>query len=482
MENKNNNKELNQEEKTYLSLWQQIDETARKTKQDFYDVFRLSLTGRSRAEIKKFEEILLKNLNPEDQEKTKKLFKRYLWEDPNNGIMPFGADYLTKYWKPKIEKIDDGEGCFLTDLFPTMQNGKVQPTQFTPGTLNLIGGMPGAGKTGALISLAMEAIEKRRKVLYVTCDEPLETLMIRMQLSLLARNFYKCGKENNPLNLGNDKDGDVARLLNNPGYIEKPFMFKYLAMALSECQINKQNALLPSAERAIIRAREYGFNALNEIMQAGWLKVFDTRPLQEKGFDWQDFCEVVQDLDENSIVMIDYVQAFDILPQGRNKEFLDQQRTVVSSLTDLARKTGHIFICAAQLTRDREKDERLSTLTLSSIADSSEPGKRASLVIGINKVLETAESSRYYYRVIKDRLNEVKGQYWLDKTGYPYSFVHPELDAYGRLVGTPSESEWQIQKKDAQKQTKEKAEKEFNDSFLPGDDETDGDQSEPGFL
>lgn len=449
---------------TPAEIWQQEMDQAKALGISREDAAAGLLRGMKRAEIRALRESIRDAQGP-DAEEAEKLIKDFIWNDPSSGMMPGGDKYIEDKWFKKMIQMTNRANNYITELFPVQVNGRVLKTQFTPGTLNVIGGRPGAGKTGALISLALEAIERGREVLYITNDEPKETLIARMQMSLLARKYYFDPVEDkNPLATGlYDSDDVMARILVCPEYADLSFMYRYLEMMKFpvKCPLTAREAQYPCAARAIYRARKDGYEAFLDHFRRGGLRIIDPRELRETGdFDWQDFRAAVKDQPAGTLVMVDYIQSMDIYPGKRQREFLDQQRSVVSGLTDLARETGLIFVCAAQLRRADEREDKMRMLSLSDFSDTSEIEKRATLAIGLAKATENGENSRYYYRIIKDRLNEIKGQYWLDKDGYAYSFVHADRAEDGSLIKTPSEAELKLARKQGEKSATEKKDPE----------------------
>lgn len=310
------------------------------------------------------------------------------------------------------------DNSFSTGLFPTVQEGKVQKTTFLPGTFNIIGGTTGSGITSALCSLTAEALNQGKTVAYLANNDPIDRILAKIQLSLLAQKYFYEQNDTDPLRS------------------EDPFR-KYIELIVK--QENPRDTIQT-------KALQGGYNPFCEFYNSRKLffKYFQTTG-DNPGEDWEYFADLVRGLPEGSIIMVDYLQGLNIYPGEKEDPskwaYINQQRRLVYGIHNLAIETGNIFICDALFKNcDCKKKLKLSDFTGPKNIEST-----ADIAIGINKYWDTTSSNSVsYYQVLKNNVAAPSSSIWLDKTGYPYGFIHAKMDKNGMLCDD-FEKQWNNQ-------------------------------------
>ena len=381
------------------------------------------------------------------------------------------SDYLKD-----VKEMTDESKNFSTDLFPVLSKRKVgykvAKTQFSPATFNLISGFPSSGKSAALCSIALEAIEQGRKILYITIDGSNSQLLGRIQLAAIARKYANLPIPNyDPI--GAENEHELRRMgeqLLVPNFSEIPsFLFQYLHMIQSPFyDDDKFSQDADPVKRKIHIARRDGYFAVMEgLIGSGKLRVVDPRSLPFR-WGWKDLEQMIKDTSDDTIVMLDYIQALDIYPKTRFREALESKKLMVSGLADIAETARRTIICAAQLSREKSSETELKPLEMRAMAETSELEKRCATAIGLARIcdLEPGGETRFCYRIVKDRLAEATGQYYLENSGYPYYYVRARRTEQGGLdmadVGAWKLSQ-AMRAKERKDELKKKGEKEKTD-------------------
>jgi len=302
--------------------------------------------------------------------------------------------------------IDDS---FSTELFPTIQNNKVQETVFDFGTFNVIGGPTGSGMTSALCSLTAEALKQGKTVAYFFNNDPIDRILAKIQLSLLAQKYFYEQNDTDPLRS------------------EDPF-WKYIELILKQKYIKDKD---PINRRAIDVSQSFGNLTSRGPDGSRKFVLKDCAEIKSHaGSELEYFKDLVSGLPKGSIIIIDYLQGLDILPEETGS-YEERQGRMVREIKHLAWKTGNIFICDALFHPDSDCQEHPQLLDISNFDKPDEVQWMAGIAIGINRVHKPGCTSEYYYQIVKDNDSALTGPYWLDQTGYPYGFIHAKKEQNG---------------------------------------------------
>ena len=304
--------------------------------------------------------------------------------------------------------IDDS---FSTKLFPTIQENRVKKTFFDPGTFNVIGAPTGSGITSALCSLTAEALLQGRNVAYFVNNEPMDCILAKIQLSMLAQKYFYEQNDTDPLRS------------------EDPF-WKYIELIVKQKDIKDKDYI---NRRAIDVSQIFGDLTSRGPDGSGKFVCKDYAEIKSHaGSELEYFEDLVSGLPKGSIIILDYLQGWELLPEETGSDE-ERQRRMVRGIKHLAWKTGNIFICDALFHPDKDCQEHPQLLDIFNFDKPDEVAWMSAIAIGINRVQKPGCTPEYYYQIVKDNHSAPTGPYWLDKTGYPYGFLHAKKDQNGML-------------------------------------------------
>ena len=299
------------------------------------------------------------------------------------------------------------------------------------GSINIIGARTGGNKTGCLINIGRVLLETvapntitnykhreqiknaNRRIFFVNREMIADDILDRLALSLswAIRDRFPC------LNtLQEDPFYNMQRFHTSQNYPDTPPEDNFKA---------------------------YSFvfeNIINPAMQSGRLVMLDV-------IEAETLEEILLNLTKlnigrGDVVLIDYIQ---ILPAATNKEaeryatadYL-RIRYIVHELRKAAKKSGAIFICAAQLNREAAKEQAKGGKNIeTAFKDSADLEQAAHNAVIINrKDGKKGEPPVFSYHVVKARSSYHSGQ--CRGIDCKLGFFHMELEKKQEAKPTPS--------------------------------------------
>lgn len=301
----------------------------------------------------------------------------------------------TSSWLKKLKTKDDTQN-YLCKVFMQDNSKKIPtPLKFPRSTLSYIGARTHRGKTTALISITLDAIEQGQKVYFATTEETEEQIYLRMVKAILYKNYkddknifkYNFVKQKSDLEL-EDIDSFIESQLQQ---YEKELFDSNKAENLKE---------------AVFRS----FEKLNEYLAKENFTIIDH--LQQRTFE--ELLNCIDSLDNGSLIVLDYIQHVkNPINCGINtRQIIIQNES--QQLADLAAKKDLIIIAGGQFNRKGssvEKDDdkyKPDLLDASLFRESGDIEQDAHLIIGIGQVLhenanEVGENVTRFYEVLKQR-------------------------------------------------------------------------------
>jgi|GEM_PF-5083526 len=257
------------------------------------------------------------------------------------------------------------------DLVPAFSPATFGGLQFPNGTLSYIGARTGRGKTTALVSIAIEAIETARSVFLYSLEEDITAIVKRLMLCY-AWNLKITGEA---------KGIDLAS-------IDSP---------LTELNRHIVNETKEGEGETLNEAKGSIYAHLKHK-----LKVF-----RAMGATLETFIEHIEEnAKEGDIVLLDYIQKMPAKAGGSN-EPLERISTASGELLEAAIKTRCVIISAAQFNRESAKNikkgrDNLSEADFRSCGDIEQDGHNL-IGIGIQRKGVTNEADYHFYDVLKAR-------------------------------------------------------------------------------
>lgn len=279
-------------------------------------------------------------------------------------------------------------GVFMQD------NTKKQatPLNIPRGTLSYIGAMTHRGKTTALISIALDAIEQGQKVYFVTTEETPNQVFIRMIKAILVSNFPQVLQYNNLTNTFYLKDVDDIdeRIINFMGTYEK--------------------ALFSNSPASFKDAVYLSYEILCEYLQKELFTIIDHT--QQRTFE--ELHATLNTLENKSLIVLDYIQH---VKKPANSGSDNRQVIIQNESQQLADIAGHkdlIIIAGGQFNRkgnDKQNEQdkyKPDFLEPTLFRESGDIEQDAHLIIGIGQQIHETEviagnPVTRFYEILKQR-------------------------------------------------------------------------------
>ena len=352
-----------------------------------------------------------KNIKQDDAQKAVETalhdFFNKIKGNPNAG----GKKAFTQY----LQEISDHDTTndFQCGIFPA--NSTMKALNFPKATLSIIAGRPSAGKTTALVSMAMYAMRNTKKnVLFVTSEETTNQLITRFIKNQFCNNCINDGNGNELLHdYGNDTFKDIINKdRKNPSLFE-----------------TSKDTFTAEVLKAAKDVEEY--------IEGGRLQLFDL----DKTTSFEELKDRLQELERHTIVIIDYIQNLPYTPNGTPiNDRLETLRQQIFTINATVKANELIGIAGAQFNREGANEHTPESLELNKLGDSGEIERKAHIVIGLGRRINDDNKKTYFYRVMKDREGDISTHFEIADY-YAYSYLQAKT-INGELIpfktGTPA--------------------------------------------
>ena len=381
-------------------------------------------------DIKSFIDEIKPFLTEEEFRLVIKAKQDYILYNPENGLMKGGKNWQRKEYTNQAREYYDTKNLYECHLFPFSNNSGSHYPIFRPGTINYIAARPGCGKTTAIITMAIDALVRGRKVVIYTCDESTISLHTKIIIAA-AYNTFKQIDPRNPLpydkktmaeilpalqGLKDFSSTDIAAQINLAG--EKAFRKNDGSLL----QSTDTDYSIPAEYKTYLRLQDTFRDFEESYIKNHQYTILNLPDIQE----WDLFEDTLRGFEPGTLIFFDYIQAFDLVPEAvKNQEQLEKQKKLIASLQNLAKETKNIYICAAQLKRG-EKETAITNIDSSDFAETSKIEQTAELAIGIGKVKYNG-TEQTYYQIVKGRNTGTSETYWLNNETYRYNTLEPLL-------------------------------------------------------
>lgn len=318
-----------------------------------------------------------------------------------------------------LQEISDHDTTndFQCSILPA--NSTMKALNFPKATLSIIAGRPSAGKTTALVSIAMYAMRNTKKnVLFVTSEETTNQLITRFIKNQFCDNCIKNGK------------GTLLTKDYGKTYIND--VFKDI--------INKDRknpSLFETSKDTFTAEVLKAAKDVENFIEGGRLQLFDL----DKTTSFEELKDKLQELERHTIVIIDYIQNLPYAPSGTpNNDRLESLRQQIFAINAIVKANELIGIAGAQFNREGANEHNPESLELNKLGDSGEIERKAHIVIGLGRRINDNNKCSYFYRVMKDREGGISIHFEIADY-YPYSYLQAKINN-GELIpfktGTPA--------------------------------------------
>ncbi len=329
--------------------------------------------------------------------------------NPNEG----GTHAFNNY----LREISDHDitNDFQCGLLPA--NSGMNALNFIVSSLNIIAGRPSAGKTTALVSMAMDAMRHTKKnVLYITTEETPQQIITRFIKNQFCDN---CIKNNH----GNLLSHDYGKSYINATFkdiIKKAYKDK--RESLEGMTAEPKDEFTKQVLKAAKEVKQY--------IESGRLQLFNT----DKTNSFEELKDAMQELERHTIVFIDYIQNIPYAPKGTpNNDRLESLRQQLVAINTIIKANELIGIAGAQFNREGASERNPEGLELKNLGDSGEIERKATIAIGLGRKINDDNKCSYFYRVMKDREGGISTHFEIADY-YPYSYLQAKQDANGDLI------------------------------------------------
>ena len=324
--------------------------------------------------------------------------------------------------------------------FYTATFGRSSP--FEKENMTVIFARSGSGKTVALTSICIEALEAGKRVIFLTLEEPERQMIAHLILRRYAGQALKDGTETlETLGKRIRRDTEV-----------------YIAW-----QKAAKREPLTEKELALIRARDF----IAQKMKSGALHIGLHGSIAEMT---QYLRYTAKDGD---IVLIDYQQLIKPMDTELIHDKFAKVAQVSKELASLAKARGIILIVSAQANRGAvgavdSQGWNVENLEQDTIKDSDEIFQDAGLVIGIgSEKSRTEEKQRRFFRQIKNRLSPEDSRLLEMEHALGYSYIRAMSDEDGGYVVFKSHAQQAAEEKKAAAEEKKAAKEKPYDKMTP---------------
>lgn len=316
-----------------------------------------------------------------------------------------GQNAFSVFLERLMVKQPEDDFLSATFAYRTYTDNTPIPLCFPSATLSFLGGRPGAGKTTALTSLAMEALRNtQKKVLFVTSEETPQQLFLR---------FIKnqCYHQNR----------GTCKFLNPQDF----------------SKILKSYRNTSAASNAQWKRVFQAADTVRTFTETGRLQLFNL----DKTTTFEELTEALQTQTPHSIILIDYIQNLPYPPQNTpTHDRLEVLRREMYELNKTLKQCELIGIAGAQLNRQSANEHHPERLELKALADCGEAERKAHIVIGLGYKITDNHEKEYFYRIMKNREGTISGHFKL--YGEPaYSYVDAQNPSSGQVESYRFEDE-----------------------------------------
>ena len=300
-----------------------------------------------------------------------------------------------------LQEISDHDTTndFQCGILPA--NSTMKALNFPKATLSIIAGRPSAGKTTALVSIAMYAMRKTNKnVLFVTSEETTNQLITRFIKNQFCDNCITNGK------------GTLLTRDYGTSYINDTF----------KNIINKDRknpALFETSKDTFTAEVLKAAKDVENFIEGGRLQLFDL----DKTTSFEELKDKLQELERHTIVIIDYIQNLPYAPKDTpTNDRLESLRQQIFAINAIVKANELIGIAGAQFNREGANEHNPESLELNKLGDSGEIERKAHIVIGLGRRINDDNKKTYFYRVMKDREGDISTHFEIADY-YAYSYL-----------------------------------------------------------
>lgn len=300
-----------------------------------------------------------------------------------------------------LQEISDHDTTndFQCGILPA--NSTMKALNFPKATLSIIAGRPSAGKTTALVSIAMYAMRKTNKnVLFVTSEETTNQLITRFIKNQFCDNCITNGK------------GTLLTRDYGTSYINDTF----------KNIINKDRknpALFETSKDTFTAEVLKAATDVEKYIEGGRLQLFDL----DKTTSFEELKDKLQELERHTIVIIDYIQNLPYAPKDTpTNDRLESLRQQIFAINAIVKANELIGIAGAQFNREGANEHNPESLELNKLGDSGEIERKAHIVIGLGRRINDDNKKTYFYRVMKDREGDISTHFEIADY-YAYSYL-----------------------------------------------------------
>lgn len=290
------------------------------------------------------------------------------------------------------------------------------PCEIASGSLAYICARPAAGKTTALISIALEVLEQnkelekenkaKRKVVFITTEETPFNLYIKLVKAYCYTHYYQPK--------WNEIIGNTQKFFENQ-------LFNIFSNKITPAT-NENDALLYEIQQGIKESEK----AVGNYFYNNELIFSDT----EKYTSFNDLLDVMHEANGHGVILLDYIQHLPKMPNDKNSLILanrtDQLRETSRQILEQVKKDNSICFAGAQMKRESTKEDRV-ILKKEEIRECSDFEQDASLILGFGK-----NGAQGFYNVMKYRDAAYNDDKLALITGhYGYSCIKSSLNEKG---------------------------------------------------
>lgn len=352
----------------------------------------------------------------------KNVIKRELHKiyDDMRGNPYAGGEKTFIYYLDNVLRAEN-KNDYKCPVFPA--NSRKDPVSFPVSTFSLIGGRPSAGKTTALVSVAMDALRtEKRNVLFMTTEETPKQIVTRCIKNQFCYNCRKNGKNviksNSSGKTINEDFYDVIRR-----YYSTPEEVKKV--------INDPG--IGDFTKEVLRASMQ----VSQFFSNGRFLIFDL----SKTSCFSELIEALEEQDPYTLVLLDYIQDLPysiennhISEQARNEDI----RKSTQAINDTIKNCNLIGIAGAQFNRQGADENYPEPLDLAKLGESGSLERIAHVVIGMGRMNakdsddDYIQKKEYFYTVLKNRESETSGGAHFKIKGdyYGYSYIELKKNDY----------------------------------------------------
>lgn len=328
------------------------------------------------------------------------------------------------------EEIKKDLNSFKTDLLKFDYNNNVE---FSPATINIIAGRPGAGKTTLMINLFLEVMNKKNNCVFMTTEiteSQLFLLMIknRVKTSIDKTEFFKAddGKEYNTKQLKELFKGDFKEYIKHFTKAQRGEVKKDVRDEIIKDCCNSLNIEI---------CKKHNKN-----------KIIDPNKFK----DYKTFLNYLESCDPYTVIFLDYIQNLKKIRTKDNtgadiKNSFERIEQTLEDIDEIAKNNNLIIILGSQFNRDTENE-----LNLNNLAKSGKLEQIATVVIGLGKYTEKGENEpKYFYKLLKNRFGDCPNKdYYINNELLKYCLYLPTNEVINITQDTTTQREEETKQED----------------------------------